>query len=146
MIAQKFGVSYMTISRRLFRMGVNRRVPGPVPIDLPMDEIVERYKQGETLTSIADSYYVSRSCITDRLKAAGVPIKVRGLPLPGRREMYERRKMLRDAGLSLKEIAEIEGVTEQSIWQCLNIERKHSFRLPQLNGRAPEGIIREDVS
>nr|WTB29735.1 hypothetical protein OG781_09735 [Streptomyces sp. NBC_00830] len=68
-LAAMLGVSRGTVSRRLAEAGVT--VPlGARPLDLPVDEILERRQRNETLKEIAAVYDVSVPTIRRRLDQA----------------------------------------------------------------------------
>jgi hypothetical protein len=83
-IAVATGLSLSTVHVRLKRAGVQRRPgsrnPGRRRLDLPVAEIVGRYRAGETIGDIAGSLGVSGQAIRSRLIEAGVKRRPPGLP------------------------------------------------------------------
>lgn len=78
-LATQYGVDKYTILRRLQGLGIARRRPGGSnKIPLPAEEIVKHYKMGESMSSIADRYGVSRNTIRNRILAAGQRPRPRG--------------------------------------------------------------------
>ena len=61
----------------------------PPRIDLPVEEIVARYKAGESTCKLARVYGVAQGTIQRRLWAAGVKMRTPGFFLPG--NQYGRR-------------------------------------------------------
>jgi hypothetical protein len=95
-IAAATGLSRTTVGGRLRRAGVEMRRGGKAPgygrLDLPVAEIIERYRAGESTVGIGRSLGVSAQAIRERLIEAGIARRGPG-PLPG-----SRRRKSRGAG------------------------------------------------
>ena len=50
-------------------------------IELPVEEMVERYEGGENIRPISETYGVAFDTVRKRLRAAGIRLRVRGGPL-----------------------------------------------------------------
>ena len=71
-LAKEYGVSVNTIGRRIAeyhkKIGKPRPRPKPKPrMELPIDEIVEKWKQGSTIKELAKEYGVSQTTINKRI-------------------------------------------------------------------------------
>ncbi len=76
------GLTKSAVATRLRRKGVQLRPGGKGPgsgrLDLPVPEILERYRAGETIEAIGRSLGASTNAIRARLKKAGVERRRRG--------------------------------------------------------------------
>lgn len=119
-LAEAYGVSHKTIRNRLLGAGATMRSRGGHNTrDLPVEELVARYAEGEGLHALAASYSSSPMTIRARLTAAGVTIRE-----PGRnrnapvfdpdelREAYE-------SGLRLVDVAALFGTHKNRIRDLL---------------------------
>lgn len=83
-LAAAFGCSAQTITRRLTDHGVELRPIGnkprgvPLRVDVPVDELVRRYRIGWSIEDLADEYDCSTGTVRSRLRAAGVEIRQPG--------------------------------------------------------------------
>ena len=76
-LGKKYGVSDMTIKRRLVKAGVQLRPRGSSiarlkKIELPVDQIWFDYESGMSIRKLAEKYGVSQKTIKRRLREAGV--------------------------------------------------------------------------
>lgn len=98
-----------------------------------VDELVERYQAGETLTALARAWNVSPSVVRRELVERGIAI--RGAPKPPpKRSAEEVEELVRRhyAGATLTELAKEQGVTRQRIHHIL---RSHAVRKYGVPGR-----------
>jgi hypothetical protein len=76
------GLSKSSVATRLRQAGVKlrpgRKAPGSGQLDLPVPEIVERYRAGEMIETIGRSLGASPKAISARLKKASVERRRRG--------------------------------------------------------------------
>ena len=71
-LAKEYEISYFTINSRISeyyeKIGKPRPRPKPKPrMELPIDEIVEKWKQGSTIKELAKEYGVSQTTINKRI-------------------------------------------------------------------------------
>jgi transposase-like protein len=81
-VAAQLGVAYETARRWLVDAGVTLRTrgrPSPGADAAPVDEIVERYRKGESFAAIASLLDVSPNTVRNRVIEAGEPVR----PRPG---------------------------------------------------------------
>lgn len=83
-IGEMCGCSPTTVSKNFKKIYLDVRDASFKPFDLNVNEIAERYKNGETASNIANSFNVSISVVTDRLRSQGIEIVN-----PRCREMYK---------------------------------------------------------
>lgn len=79
-VADDLGVSFETARQWLLAAGVELRAPGRPCLDpgkVQVDEIIKRYRQGESFATIAASLNVSPNTIRNRLIEAGIPLRSR---------------------------------------------------------------------
>ena len=78
-IASDLGVTPTTLHNRFVEAGIKvKRNYVPPRKDVPVEEIVKRYKSGESIWQIADVYPVSHETIRKRLIEAGVELRAWG--------------------------------------------------------------------
>jgi hypothetical protein len=80
-------------------------------------EAAARYRQGVTLTELADAYAVTAPTMRRKLTAAGVPQRSRGpgrIPIP-----VEEAARLYTAGQTMRQLADRYGVCETVIYNRL---------------------------
>lgn len=78
-IADDLGVSATTLHNRFKEAGIKiKKNYNPPRKDVPVEEIVKRYKGGESIWQIADDYPVSHETIRKRLIEAGVELRAWG--------------------------------------------------------------------
>jgi len=96
--------------------------PALKPKEPPIDEAVELYKQGYTITDIADKLGRPKQNIAARLRRAGYDVKAgpRGLPA----EKVLKIRSLRAEGRSFRDIAFECNVSEASVKKYLKIADK----------------------
>jgi hypothetical protein len=109
-IAAATGLSRSTVHTRLKRAGVQLRPSGTAPrygrLDLPVAEIIERSRAGESTCAIGSSLGVSAQAIRQRLIAAGVERRPKGThPRPPRRQK-EQSARANDQGAKRRAIEE----------------------------------------
>jgi transposase-like protein len=81
-VAAELGVAYETARRWLREAGVAlqpRGRPSPGAGTAPVDQIIERYRNGESVATIASTMDVSPNTVRNRLIDAGEPLR----PRPG---------------------------------------------------------------
>ena len=83
-IGDMCGCSPTTVSKNFKKIYLDVRDANFKPFDLNVNEIAERYKNGETASNIANSLNVSIQVVTDRLRSQGIEIVN-----PRCREMYK---------------------------------------------------------
>lgn len=83
-IGEICGCSPTAVSKNFKKLSLDVRDANFKPFDLNVNEIVGRYKNGETASNIANSFNVSVSVVTDRLRSQGIEIVN-----PRGREMYK---------------------------------------------------------
>lgn len=82
-MAEEFGCSRQLIGLIVKRNGGKMRpakVPPKIATVEEIDSVVDRYREGASLTSLANEIGVSRWLLAQRLKSRGIPIRV-GLPV-----------------------------------------------------------------
>lgn len=81
-VAAEFGVAYETARRWLRDAGIALRPrgrPSPSAGTASVDQIIERYRSGESVATIASTIDVSPNTVRNRLIDAGEPLR----PRPG---------------------------------------------------------------
>lgn len=120
-LGAKYGVSYMTIQRRLVDCGVHIR-PRTNKIERDTPAIAAAYRAGATLTEISAQFGFSPSTVRQALRAADVPMRTRGR-VWGRSSQSEQREReiitLRQQGRTCAEIANKFGITRQRVSQIV---------------------------
>lgn len=120
-LGAKYGVSYMTIQRRLVDCGVHIR-PRTNKIDRDTPSIAAAYRAGATIVEIAAQFGCSTATIYTALRAADVPMRPRGR-VRGRSRQSEQREReiitLRQQGRTCAEIANKFGITRQRVSQIV---------------------------
>lgn len=120
-LGAKYGVSYMTIQRRLVDCGVHIR-PRTNKIDRDTPSIAAAYRAGATIVEIAAQFNYSTAAIRQALRAAEVPMRPRG-PNPIRFNQSKERERnmiaMRMQGLTCAEIAKKYGITPQRVSQIV---------------------------
>lgn len=120
-LGAKYGVSYMTIQRRLVDCGVQLR-PRTNVVDRDTPAIAEAYQDGASVPDLAKQFGYSIPTIYKALRAANVPSRPRGKFI--RREpKFQQRDQdmieMRKRGKSLEEIASKYGVSRQRVHQII---------------------------
>ncbi|MFC9337360.1 hypothetical protein ACFT0G_02820 [Streptomyces sp. NPDC057020] len=158
-LAQRYGVHSSTIRRRIPKAVIRRQ--GPVsptqrrgPLDLPDEQIRQRYRKGESAYSLAKAFAVSQSVIRRRIpneEWRGRPPRNPAALQPSRpkRRPPVRRAKLRiphvqildryRSGESASSIARAAGVSCMTIVHLIpSDERRTSEQAKQANRRAPD--------
>jgi hypothetical protein len=110
--------------------------------DLPVEQLIRRYRSGETARDIGASLGVDYGVIQRRLKKAGVPLRGRGPTAAGRVRISESRRMdldenllrqLAEQGQSVAEIAA--ALPQRPSQECVR-ERMIALGIARLPGKA----------
>lgn len=115
-MAQRYGCSAATLRRKVVQPSGwsgpghsgRRFTPGQ------HEEMIRRYKAGESLRAIAHSFACSPPNVRSLLVSRGIPLRVQGKPPPSAETLAKARAM-RSAGLSHLHIANEFGVTKDTV-------------------------------
>lgn len=111
-LADEYGVSTMAISWALDDTEPHPQ-GGRHRTDLPDQEIIDRYRAGDTIVALAEAYDTTTSTIAHRLKRAGV--KTRTAPQAGKLPADEVIAAYTKHGETIRSLAEKYGVSRDTV-------------------------------